>query len=119
MWLPSQAQVNTAGRYVTAIAGTAFGIFGLQAKGISLDQVKAAINALGTVVNDIVILIGAAGTIYAAVKGVVSSSSNGQAAAIGANASTIVKPAPGGGATVTITDPAMASAALDAQKKAA
>lgn len=119
MWLPSQAQVNTAGRYAGAIAGTAFAIFGLQAKGISLDQIKAIIAALGTVVNDIVILAGTLGTMYAAIKGVTSSSSAGQAAAIGANASTFVQAAPGGTATVTITDPAMASAALTAQKNAA
>jgi hypothetical protein len=118
MWLPSQAQVNTAGRYATAIAGTAFAIFGLQAKGISLDQIKTVISALGTVVNDTVILIGAAGTVYAAVKGISTSSNSGQAAAIGANKSTIVQPAAGGTATVTITDPAMASAALTAQKNA-
>ena len=44
MWLPSQAQVNTAGRYVGAVAGTAIAIFGLQAKGISLDQVKVVVS---------------------------------------------------------------------------
>lgn len=118
MWMPSQAQVNTAGRYAGAIAGTAFAIFGLQAKGISLDQVKAVIAALGPVVNDGVTLISAVGAIYAAVKGISTSSSAGQAAAIGANKSTIVEPAAGGTATVTITDPAMATAALAAQKKA-
>lgn len=117
--LPTQAQVNTAGRYVATILGTAIGIFGLQAKGISVDQVQGAIAAAGTVVNDIVILIGTVAPIYAAVRGILSSSKTGQAAAIGANSSTIVQPAAGGKATVTINDPDMAKAALTAQKNAA
>jgi hypothetical protein len=117
--LPSQAQVNTAGRYSLAIAGTAISIFGLQAKGISLDQVKLIIAALGDAINNIVILVSAIGVLYASIKGVTNSSGSGQAAALGGNAATIVQAAPGGTATVTITDPAMAAAALDAQKKAA
>jgi hypothetical protein len=119
MNLPTQAQVSTAVRYAGAVLGTAFTIFGLQAKGFDLDQVKGAISALGTVVNDVVILIAALAPIIAAIKGISTSSSAGQAAAIGANPSTIVNAAPGGKAVVTINDPAMASAALDAQKKAA
>ena len=96
MNLPTQAQVRTAGRYAGTIAGTAFVIFGLQAKGFDLDQIKAAIAALGNVVNDIVILLAALAPILAAVKGVASSSSTGQAAAIGANPSTVVQPGPNG-----------------------
>lgn len=118
MPLPTQAQVNTAGRYAGSILGTAIAIFGLQAKGISVDQVKEVIAAGGTVVNDVVILISAAAPLYAAVRGILSSGGKGQAAAIGANASTIVQPGANGTATVTITDKAMASAALDAQTKA-
>jgi hypothetical protein len=118
MNLPTQAQVSTAVRYAGTILGTAFAIFGLQAKGFDLDQIKGAIAALGTVVNDVVILIAALAPILAAIKGISSSSAAGQAAAIGANSSTIVNAAPGGKATVLINDPAMASAALDAQKKA-
>jgi hypothetical protein len=119
MWLPTQAQINTAGRYSGAILGTAVTIFGLQAKGISVEQIQQAIAAAGTVVNDIIILIGTIAPVYAAVKGILSSSKTGQAAAIGANSSTIVQPAAGGKATVTINDPDMAKAALDAQKSAA
>jgi hypothetical protein len=114
----TQAQVNTAGRYAGAVIGTAIMIFGLQARGISIDQVKVVISSLGTVVNDMVVLIGAIAPLYVAVRGIASSSPTGQAASIGANAATIVQPAPNGTATVTITDPAMASAALDAQNKA-
>jgi hypothetical protein len=119
MQMPSQAQINTAGRYAGAIAGTAFTIFGLQAKGISLDQVKLAISELGSVANDIILFTGTAVTLYGSIKGVLSSSSKGQAASIGANPSMIVEPAPNGTATVTITDPAAASAAIVAQQKAA
>lgn len=90
MWLPTQGQVNTAGRYAASIAGTAIAIFGLQAKGISLDQVKALIGALGTVVNDLVILAGAAGTVYAAIKGVAQSSPTNQAAAVAASGAQVV-----------------------------
>ena len=118
MPLPTQAQVNTAVRYAGTIVGTAFAIFGLQAKGFDLDQIKTAIAALGTVINDGVVLVGALLPIIAAAKGVSTSSSTGQAAAIGANPATIVNPNPDGSATVTLP-PAMASAALDAQKKAA
>lgn len=118
MLLPTQAQVSTAVRYAGTILGTAFAIFGLQAKGFDLDQIKGAIAALGTVVNDVVILIAALAPIIAAIKGISSSSAAGQAAAIGANPKTIVNPAPNGTATVTLP-PDMAAVALDAQKKAA
>jgi hypothetical protein len=114
MLLPTQAQVNTGVRYAGTIAGTAFAIFGLQAKGFSLDQAKAAVGALGSVVNDVVILIGIAGPLFAAFKGVKSSSAAGQAAAIGANEKTVVNPGPNGTATVTLP-PDMAQAALKAQ----
>jgi len=118
MSLPTQAQVNTAVRYAGTVIGTAFAIFGLQAKGFDLDQVKAAIAALGTVVNDVVILIAALAPVIAALKGIKSSSDTGQAAAIGTNSKTLVNANPDGSATVTLP-PDMASAALDAQKKAA
>jgi hypothetical protein len=119
MGLPSQAQVNTAARYAGTIAGTAFAIFGLQAKGFSLDQIKIIISDLGNLANDFIILIAAVAPIYATIRGISSSSPTGQAASIGANPSTIVNAAPGGTATVTINDPAMATAALTAQKNAA
>jgi hypothetical protein len=90
MWLPTQGQVNTAGRYATAVAGTAIAIFGLQAKGITLDQAKAVIGALGPVVNDLVTLIGVLGTAYAAIKGVSSSSPTNQAAAVAATGAKVI-----------------------------
>lgn len=68
MWLPTRAQVDSASRHAISIAGTAFAIFGLQAKGVSLDQVKEIIGALGSTVNDIVVLIGVLSPIYALLK---------------------------------------------------
>jgi hypothetical protein len=90
MWLPSKAQVDTGGRYALAIASTAIGIFGLQAKGISLDQVKAAISALGDVVNNMVILATAIGAIYATVKGVTQSSPTNQVASAAATGAKVI-----------------------------
>lgn len=90
MWLPTQAQINTAGRYATVIASTAIGIFGLQAKGFSLDQVKDVIAALGSVINNILILVSAVAAVYASVKGVSSSSPTNQAAAVAATGAKVV-----------------------------
>lgn len=90
MWLPTQAQVNTAGRYAGVVVGTAFTIFGLQAKGFSLDQAKAVIAALGDTVNSIVILIGVAGPLYLSVRGVNNTSPASQAAAVGATGAIVV-----------------------------
>lgn len=119
MRLPTRNEVDTASRYAGTIAATAVAIFGLQAKGISLDQVKAVIAAMGDFVNTLLVLISTITPVYLAVKGIMSSSPSGQAALIGANASTIVNAVPGGKATVTINDPDMAKAALEAQKNAA
>lgn len=118
MPLPTQAQVKSAAESAGTVVATAFAIFGLQAKGISLDQVKAAIGAMGTAVNDLVVLAGLLYPIYTSIKGVIGSSSNGQAAAIGGNPKALVNAAPNGKAIITITDPGMAVAALDAQRKA-
>lgn len=116
MWLPSQAQVNAFTRNVASGIGGAVLMFGLSTK-VDIATVNSIISATGTVVNDIVVLIGVASPFIAGYFASKSASPTGQAAAIGASDSTTVKPAPGGGATVTITDPAMASAALAAQNK--
>lgn len=78
MWLPTKQMVNTAVRYATAVAGTAFTILGLQSKGISLDQVKVVIQALGDTANSLVILAGALAAIWAGTKGVVQSTPSAQ-----------------------------------------
>jgi len=82
MWLPTKLQVDSASRHAISIAGTAIAIFGLQAKGISLDQVKEVISALGSTVNDIVLLLGALAPFYAILKAANSASSASQVAAV-------------------------------------
>lgn len=99
MNLPTQNQVNTGIRYATAIASTAIAIFGLQAKGISFDQVKAVIQALGDVVNYLVIALTSAAALWASIKGVTSASPANQAASITASV-------PG---TVVVTTPEIAA----------
>lgn len=117
MNLPTPAQVNAAARHAASFAGGAILMFGLSTK-INVDTVNQIIAATGTLVNDAVVLIGLLSPIVMAVIASRSASPASQAASIGANQSTVVEPAPGGTATVTINDPAMATAALDAQKKA-
>jgi hypothetical protein len=119
MPLPTQAQVNTATRYGVAVASGVFAMLNLQALGVTLDQVKTVIEELGTTANSLLTLISGMTALYMAYQGVKSSSSNGQAAAIGANPKALVNAAPNGKAIITITDPAMATAALEGQRKAA
>lgn len=90
MWLPTKSQVDAASRHAISIAGTAFVIFGLQAKGISLDQVKEIIGALGGTVNDIVVLLGTLGPLYALLKAGHTASPTQQAQAVGAAGSIVV-----------------------------
>ncbi len=90
MNLPNRAQVDTAARYAGTIAGTAFAIFGLQAKGITLEQVQAVIAAGGTLVNDIVVMASALTPLYLAFRGVSSSSPTSQAAAVAATGAKVV-----------------------------
>lgn len=101
MWLPTKAQVDTAGRYAVAVAGTAITIFGLQAKGVTLDQAKALIAALGATVNDIVIVVSALAPLYALLKGMHKSSDIEQAKSVEATGALVV------------TTPAIAAATPD------
>jgi len=68
MLLPTKDQVNAAGRHVITAAGMAITIFGLQAKGVTLEGVTTFINSLGETINTIVQFLGAAGIFYAAIK---------------------------------------------------
>jgi len=90
MWLPTRAQVDSASRHAISIAGTAIAIFGLQAKGVSLDQVKEVIAALGSTVNDIVVLIAALAPLYAMLKASHTASPVEQAKAVEANGAVVV-----------------------------
>jgi hypothetical protein len=82
MWLPTRAQVDSVSRHGITIAGTAITIFGLQARGFNLDQIKALINALGAVTNDLVVLAAAVAPVYAALKAAHTASSTSQIAAV-------------------------------------
>lgn len=104
MNLPTQNQVNTAGRYTLAVVSGIVGVLGLQAKGINMDQVKIIISSLGDLVNNLVILITAAGVAYASIKGTLSASPAAQAEAL-------TKQAPG---TVVVTTPEIAAATPNA-----
>ena len=119
MWLPTRAQVDSASRHAITIVGTATVIFGLQAKGFDPQAIINVIQSLGPTVNDIVNVIGTVAAAYAMLKASHTASPTSQSASLGANPNTVVNPAPGGTATVTINDPAMATAALTAQKNAA
>lgn len=87
MWLPTKAQVDAASRHAISIAGTAIVIFGLQAKGISVEQVTAAIQSLGATVNSLVLVIAALAPLYATLKASHSASPTSQISSTAAIAS--------------------------------
>lgn len=116
MWLPQQAQVNAFARNLASGAAGAVLMLGLGNK-IDTAALTQTIAAAGTVVNDIVVLIGVATPLFAALYAGKTASPQAQSAALGASPSTIVEPVPGGQARIIVTDPAMAKAALDAQEK--
>jgi hypothetical protein len=82
MWLPTKLQVDSASRHAISIAGTAIAIFGLEARGVTSEQVTAVIQSLGSLVNDTVILIGAVAPFYALLKAAHSASPASQVAAV-------------------------------------
>lgn len=90
MWLPTKAQVDSASRHAISIAGTAIAIFGLQAKGISLEQATATIQALGSTVNDVVVLIAALAPLYAMLKASHTASPTQQAKSVAATGAIVV-----------------------------
>jgi len=78
MWLPSKKQVDAATRYAGVAAGTAFTIFGLQAKGFDLQRVMSLITQLGDTVNTIVPAVSAVAAFYLSTRGVISASPTNQ-----------------------------------------
>jgi hypothetical protein len=116
MWLPTQAQVSAFTRHLASVAAGAGLVLGLGSK-VDTAALTQAIAAAGTVVNDVVILITVATPIVAGLYASRTASPTAQAAALGSSSSTIVEPAPGGTARITVTDPAMAQAALNAQRQ--
>ncbi len=90
MWLPTKAQIDAASRHLITAAGTIVALLGLQAKGVDIAQVTAAIQALGASVNDLVVLIGAAATIYASVKASRTASPTAQATSVASTGAVVV-----------------------------
>src|SRR5882757_1216000 len=82
MWLPTRPQIDAASRHAITAGGVAITILGLQAKGVSLDDVKNLINSLGDTVNTIVQLVGAAGVLYGAIRAAHSASPTSQVASV-------------------------------------
>lgn len=80
MWLPTKAQVDAATRHVITAAGVAVTIFGLQAKGVSMDDVKTLIESLGSTVNTILQLVAAIGVVYGGIQATRSASPTSQIA---------------------------------------
>jgi hypothetical protein len=68
MWLPTRDQVDAASRHAISIAGTAIAMLGLQAKGVTIENITAVIQSLGSVVNDLLVLLAAIAPLYAAWK---------------------------------------------------
>jgi hypothetical protein len=90
MWLPTKAQVDAAARHAITAAGTAIALFGLQARGVDIAQVTAMIQALGSTVNDLVVVAGAAGGLYAAIRASGTASPTAQAKAVAATGAVVV-----------------------------
>lgn len=89
MWLPTQAQVNAATRNVASAVGGAILMFGLSTK-IDPGTVNSIITATGTVINDLVVLIGLVGPVVAAYFASKSASPNAQADAVAASGAVVV-----------------------------
>jgi hypothetical protein len=90
MWLPTKGQVDAASRHVITAAGVAVTIFGLQAKGVDIAQVTAAIQALGSTVNDVIVVAGTIAGLYAAWKASHTASPIEQAKSVAATGAKVV-----------------------------
>lgn len=82
MSLPTPAQVNAASRHLITAAGVAVTIFGLQAKGVSMESVTAVINGLGNTINTLIQLVAAVGVIYGGIQAARSASPTAQIASV-------------------------------------
>lgn len=90
MWLPTRAQIDAASRHAITAAGVAVTIFGLQAKGMDIAQISAVIQALGSTVNDLVVVAGGLAGLYAAIKASRTASPKAQATAVAASGALVV-----------------------------
>ena len=82
MWLPTKPQIDAASRHAITAAGVAVTIFGLQAKGVSMDQVTLLISSLGATINTLVQVIAAVGVLYGGIKAANSASPTSQIASV-------------------------------------
>lgn len=89
MWLPTQAQVNAFTRNLASGIGGAVLMFGLSTK-IDINTVNQVIGAAGTVVNDLVVLIGMASPLIAGYFASKSASPTAQAKAVAATGAVVV-----------------------------
>lgn len=89
MWLPSQSQVNAFTRNLASGIGGAVLMFGLSTK-IDVATVNSIITATGTVVNDLVLLIGVASPFIAGYFASKSASPKAQADAVAATGAIVV-----------------------------
>lgn len=103
MWLPTQAQVNAATRHIASAIGGGILVFGLSTK-IDPATVTNIIGAAGTVINDVIVLIGLVSPLIAGYYASKSASPASQAASI-------TKTEPG---TIVVTTPEIAKATPDA-----
>lgn len=82
MWLPTKAQVDAASRHAITAASVVVTMLGLQAKGVSMDQIAAVIKGLGDTTNTALQLIAAVGVLYGGIKAARSASPTAQAIAV-------------------------------------
>lgn len=93
MWLPTKAQIDAASRHAITAAGVAVTIFGLQAKGVDMNNVKALIESFGNTANTVVQLLGAIAVVYGGLKAANSASPTSQIASVHAIAADKSQPA--------------------------
>lgn len=89
MWLPTQAQVNAATRHIASAVGGAVLMFGLSTK-IDINSVNQVIAATGTVVNDIIVLVGIMSPMIAAYFASKSASPKAQADAVASTGALVI-----------------------------
>lgn len=119
--VPSAAQLAAFGRHIASYAAGAVTV-GVGLHFLTPDQGTQIGTALAGIVNGVESIVGGMASLIAIGSGLYAAwtaSRTRQAAAIGADGSTIVNALPDGKASVLMNDPAMASAALAGQKKAA
>lgn len=68
MYVPTKGMIDAAKRHVITAIGVAVTIFGLQAKGVSMENVTILINSLGDTVGLLIQVAAAAATVYGGIK---------------------------------------------------